>query len=76
MGKARKIASLLGEKQKIEKEIAKLQKECHHSVKSIKSLQENVDSTTFIIRWVCNNCKYVVGIPNPEELNKYLNNER
>ena len=74
MGKARKITSLLGEKQKIEKEIAKLQKECRHSVKSIKSLQENVDSTTFIIRWVCNNCKYVVGIPNPEELNKYLNN--
>jgi len=74
MGKARKITSLLEEKQKIEKEIEKLQKECRHSAKSIKSLQENVDSTTFIIRWVCDNCKYVVGIPNPEELNKYLNN--
>ena len=76
MGKARKIASLLGEKQKIEKEIAKLQGECNHPAKSIKSTKEHVDSTTFIVRWVCNDCNQITGIPNQQELDKYLNNER
>ncbi len=76
MGKAQKIASLLGAKQKIEKEIAKLQKECHHPAKSVKSIKEHVDSTTFIVRWVCDNCNQIIGIPNQQELDKYLNNER
>ena len=76
MGKAQKMTSLLGKKQKIEKEIAKLQKECNHSAKSVKSIKEHVDSTTFIVRWVCDNCNQTIGIPNQEELDKYLNNER
>ena len=74
MAKARKIASLLGEQKKIEKEIANLQKGCKHSSKSVRSIKEHVDSTTFIVRWVCDDCNYIVGIPNSEELNKYLNN--
>ena len=72
MGISQKIAALFGEKHNIEKEIAKLQKSCKHSVKSVKSIRENVDSTTFIVRWVCNDCNKVIGIPNDNELQNYL----
>ena len=72
MGTSQKIAALLEEKQKIEKTIAKLQQECKHSVKSIKAVRENVDSTVSIIRWTCNNCNKIVGIPNNDELQNYL----
>ena len=40
--------------------------------KSIKSIPESVDSTSFIIRWICDDCEMNVGIPNDEELNNYL----
>tara|TARA_B100000287_G_C20016025_1_gene536505 strand:- start:121 stop:345 length:225 start_codon:yes stop_codon:yes gene_type:complete len=72
MGRSQKIASLLGEKQKIEKEIAKLQQECKHSAKSVKSIRENVDSTVSVVRWVCDDCNTVVGIPNNDDLQNYL----
>ena len=72
MGISQKIAALFGKWHKIEKEIAKLQGECNHSVKSVKSIRENVDSTTFIVRWVCNDCNKVIGIPNDNELQNYL----
>ena len=72
MGKSQKIAALLEEKQKIEKTIAKLQKECKHSAKSVKAIRENVDSTVSIIRWVCDNCNKTIGIPNDNDLQNYL----
>ena len=72
MGRSQKIASLLGEKQKIEKEIAKLQQECKHSAKSVKAIRENVDSTVSIIRWVCDDCDKMIGIPNNDDLQNYL----
>jgi rubrerythrin len=72
MAKTPKIIFLLKEKQKIEKEIANLQKECKHSIKSIKFIKEHVDFSTFIVRWVCDNCNYVVGVPNPSELDNFL----
>ena len=74
MAKARKIDFLLKVKHKLEKEISKLQQECRHSSKSIKSIKEHVDSTIFIVRWICDDCNTTTGIPNSEELNKYLNN--
>ena len=72
MAKSKKVASLIEKKRKISKEIEKLQDECRHFNKSVKSIPESVDSTSFIIRWVCNDCKMVIGIPNDEELNNYL----
>tara|TARA_R110002020_G_scaffold472594_1_gene700896 strand:- start:658 stop:879 length:222 start_codon:yes stop_codon:yes gene_type:complete len=73
MAKVQKVASLLGKKKQIEKEIAKLQEECKHFSKSVRSTKEHVDSTTFIIRWVCDDCNKIIGIPNSEELDNYLN---
>ena len=72
MGKPQKIARLLGERQKIEKEIEELQRSCKHPTKSIKNVWERLDSTTMVIRWTCDICSSVVGIPNNDELQNYL----
>ena len=72
MAKSKKVASLLAKKREISKEIEDLQDKCRHLNKSIKSIPESVDSTSFIIRWICDDCEMNVGIPNDEELNNYL----
>jgi len=76
MAKSKKVASLIEKKRVISKEIEDLQNKCGHFKKSIKPAQERVDSSTFIIRWVCNDCERIIGIPNDQELNKYLNGSR
>ena len=72
MGKTQKVATLLGERQKIEKEIEEIQKSCQHPTKSIKSVRERLDSTTTIIRYVCDECSLIIGIPNNNELQNFL----
>ena len=76
MAKFKKVASLIEKKRKISKEIDDLQTKCNHSNKNVKSTQEHLDSSTFVIRWVCSDCEKIVGIPNEQELNKYLNGIR
>ena len=73
MAKSRKVASLLEKKRKISREIENLQNDCKHFNKSIKSIPESVDSSTFVIRWVCNECELIMRIPNDQEINNYLN---
>jgi len=72
MGKPQKVATLLEERQKIEREIEKLQKSCQHSQKSIKSIRERLDSTTMVIRYTCDECSSIVGIPNTNDLENFL----
>tara|TARA_B100000497_G_C7496294_1_gene303366 strand:+ start:152 stop:376 length:225 start_codon:yes stop_codon:yes gene_type:complete len=72
MGKTQKVAILLGEKQKIEKEIEKLQRSCQHSTKSIKNVRERLDSTTMVIRYVCDTCLLPIGYPNIKEIDDFL----
>ena len=72
MGKTQKVATLLGERQKIEKEIEDIQKSCQHSTKSIKYVRERLDSTTMVIRYVCDECYLIVGIPNNDKLQIFL----
>ena len=69
----KKAAKLIERRQKIDKEIEDIQKRCPHSNKSIKSIRERVDSSSTIIRWVCNECSQIIGIPNPQEIEKYIN---
>jgi len=68
----KKIDNLHKERLKIEKEIENLQKTCKHPTKSLKNVRERLDSTTMVIRWTCNICSSVVGIPNNNELQEYL----
>lgn len=75
MGIFQKITSLFAKKQEIDKSITILQKSCKHNKKSIKSIRENVDSTSPVVRWVCNECSKIIGYPNNNEINKFLNNE-
>ncbi len=72
MGKSQKIAKLFEKRQKIEKEIEELQRSCQHPTKSIKNVRERLDSTTMVIRWTCDTCFSIVGIPNDNELQNYL----
>ena len=76
MAKSKKVASLIEKKRKISKEIENLQDNCGHLNKVIKSIKENEDSSTFVIRWVCIDCERMIGIPNNNEINKYLNGTR
>jgi len=68
----KKVTSLLDQKRKISKEIKDLQKECKHPKKLVKSIRENEDSSTFVIRWICSDCESIIGIPNDKELNNFL----
>ena len=72
MGKSQKVATLLGERQKIEKEIEDIQKSCQHPTKSIKNVRERLDSQTTVIRYVCDECSLIIGIPNNDELQNFL----
>ena len=72
MGKPQKVAALLEKRQKIEKEIEKLQKLCHHSTTTLKSIRERVDSSSTVIRWICDECLLPIGYPNNKEINNFL----
>jgi DNA-directed RNA polymerase subunit M/transcription elongation factor TFIIS len=72
MGKTQKVATLLGERQKIEKEIEEIQKSCQHPTKSIKNVRERLDSTSMVTRYVCDECSLIIGIPNNDELQNFL----
>jgi len=73
MAKFKKVASLIEKKRIISKEIDDLQNNCEHLNKIIKSIKENEDSSTFIVRCVCRDCEKIIGMPTTQELNKYLN---
>jgi len=72
MGLFQKINNLFAKKQKIEKEIAILQKSCNHRKKSVKSVRKNVDSTSPSIRYVCDECLMVLGYPNQQDINNFF----
>jgi len=76
MANNKKVASLLKKKHEISKEIEDLQSNCGHLNKTIKSIKENEDSSTFVVRCVCGGCDKVIGIPTQQELNEYLNGIR
>ena len=68
----KKVAKLLEERQKINKKIEDIQKRCPHFNTTVRQVRENVDSTSPSIRYVCDECYLVVGIPNNNELQNYL----
>ena len=72
MGKPQKIAKLFEKRQKIEKEIEELQRSCKHLTKSIKNVRENLDSTTMVIRYVCDECYKIIGYPSSKDIDNYL----
>ena len=72
MWKSNKVASLLDKKQKINKEIEKIQENCKHIAKSIKLVRKNGDSSPPVIRWVCNGCLLAIGYPSEKEEYKFF----
>ena len=72
MGHSQKIATLLEERQNIEREIAKIQELCHHPLTSVKFVRERLDSTIMVVRHTCDECSSIVGIPNALYLENVL----
>jgi peptidoglycan hydrolase CwlO-like protein len=72
MGIFQKINNLFAKKQKIEKEIATLQKSCNHSKKSVKQVRERVGSSNPSIRYVCDECSLVLGYPTQQEKDNFF----
>ena len=76
MAKSKKVASLIEKKRVISKEIDDLHSNCEHLNKVVKSIKENEDSSTFVVRCVCGDCEKTIGMPTQQELNEYLNGIR
>ena len=72
MGIYQKINNLFAKKQKVEKEIATLQKSCKHSKKSVKQVRERVDSTSPVVRYVCDECSIILGYPTQQDKDKFF----
>ena len=72
MGIYQKIASLLAKKYKIEKEIVSLQNSCKHNKKSIKTVLERVDSSSPVVRYVCDECLKILGYPNQQDKDNFF----
>ena len=68
----KKIINLFTKKQKIDKEIEDIQNKCPHFHKSVKSVRKRLDSTTIVIRWVCDECCLPIGYPNDKEQQNYI----
>ena len=67
-----KVDGLLSARRKIEKEIEDIQKKCKPPTKSIKQIQERLDTPTRVTRSVCDSCSQIIGIPNDNEMQNYL----
>ena len=67
-----KVEGLLSTRKEIEKEIEEIQNSCQHSTKSIKYVRERLDSTIMVVRYVCDECYLIIGIPNNDNLQNFL----
>ena len=76
MASNKKVASLIAKKHKLSKKIEDLQQMCEHQDKVIKSIRENEDSSTTVIRRVCGSCEKVVGMPTQQEIFNFLDGTR
>ena len=72
MMNSNKVANLINKRHKIDKEIEDIQKGCPHSSRSIKYVRERLDSTAMVVRYVCDECCLIVGIPNNDNLQNFL----
>ena len=72
MGIFQKITNLFAKKQKVEKEIANLQKSCSHRKKSVKQVRERVDSSSPSVRYVCDDCLMILGYPSDRDRENFF----
>ena len=76
MASNKKVASLFEKKRLISKKIDNLQNMCKHQNKVIKSTQEYEDSSTTVIRRICEDCNKIVGMPTQHEIFEFLDGTR
>ena len=68
----RKVENLLNQKSKIESELRKIRSKCNHTQRTIKQVPRGEGMLTDT-RWVCDECKALVGYPSQFEMDKYFN---
>ncbi len=67
-----KITALFTKKQEIDNKITTMQKSCNHLKKSVKQVRERVDSSSPVIRYVCDECLMVLGYPNQQDIERFF----
>jgi|TARA_R110002012_G_scaffold317136_1_gene532972 hypothetical protein len=72
MGTKDKVQRLFNQKQKLEKEIEKLQEKCGHKKAHVKFTYPNKKSQLTALRWVCDDCELVLRIPSDKERAQWL----
>ena len=71
----RKVEKLLDQKNKIERELREIRAKCNHTQRSIKQVPRGEGMLTDT-RWVCDDCKALVGYPTQFEMDKFFNNSK
>ena len=64
-----KVDRLIDQKRKLDLEIKQIQSACNHKNKVISMIHVGSSHT---VRWVCNDCKQVLGWPTEQERQKFL----
>jgi len=72
MGIQDKVRRLFNQKQKLEKEIDKLQAKCGHKKSHLKFTYPNKMSQLTALRWVCDDCEQILRIPSEKEKTNWL----
>jgi hypothetical protein len=67
MGTKQKVSSIKEKLHKLEKQLEKIQKDCPHNTTSIKFVHQIKRA-----RWVCDDCQHIVRIPNPKEIQRWI----
>tara|TARA_B100000287_G_scaffold418228_1_gene454907 strand:- start:166 stop:375 length:210 start_codon:yes stop_codon:yes gene_type:complete len=67
MGTKQKVSSIKEKLHKLEKQLETIQKDCPHPKLSLKFVNTNLG-----VRWVCDECQASVRIPNPKEIEGWV----
>jgi len=74
MSDKEKINLLIKQKSVVDKQIQEIQSGCKHTEKTLKAVEG--EDNTVSIRWVCDDCQYIlVTPPSHEEVKKWMSND-
>tara|TARA_R100001443_G_scaffold57106_2_gene68006 strand:+ start:1293 stop:1511 length:219 start_codon:yes stop_codon:yes gene_type:complete len=66
---ANKVDKLIDQKRKLDLEIKQIQSACSHHNKVITMIHQG---SSHEVRWVCRDCRLVLGWPSDKEREKFL----
>ena len=66
MGAKQKVLTIKDKLHKLEKELEDIQSHCSHRKSSLKFINLNMG-----VRWLCDECQNLTGIPTPQEITEW-----